>query len=167
MSLGTDILLAAYFFIPAYIANMTPVFIRKWNVFSWPLSKKLFGAHKTWRGLIFGVFAAVIVAGLQDLIWPSLSVAPGEWPAIGFLLGFGALAGDAVKSFFKRKAGVKPGGRWIPWDQIDYIIGALLLVSIVHFPGWNVVIILLIISFIGHFVVSKIGYAMGIRRHPW
>ena len=49
------------------------------------------------------------------------------WFFIGLLLGSGALIGDAVKSFFKRKEGIKPGNRFIPWDQLDYSIGSLVL----------------------------------------
>ena len=167
MSFSTDALLALYLFLPAYVSNMTPVVVRKWNIFSKPLSKKHFGAHKTWRGLIFGVVAAIMVAGLQAWLWPSIFAKSSQWLAIGFLLGFGALFGDAVKSFFKRKIGIKPGGKWNPRDQIDYVIGALLFVSIIDFPGWTAVAIILIVSYIFHFVVSRIGYSIGIRRNPW
>ena len=42
---------------------------------------------------------------------------------VGPLFAIGALGGDALKSFFKRQVGIRPGGTWFPFDQIDYIIG--------------------------------------------
>ncbi len=60
------------------------------------------------------------------------------------------MTGDAVKSFFKRRAGVPPGGRWIPADEIDFIIGAMLLGS----PWLNLtvvdVVLVLGFSFMAH-----------------
>jgi CDP-2,3-bis-(O-geranylgeranyl)-sn-glycerol synthase len=38
---------------------------------------------------------------------------------------FGALFGDITKSFFKRRVGKNRGEDWIPFDQIDFIAGAL------------------------------------------
>jgi len=38
---------------------------------------------------------------------------------------FGALIGDIVESFFKRRIGKVRGQDWIPFDQLDFILGAL------------------------------------------
>lgn len=51
---------------------------------------------------------------------------------VGFWLGAGALGGDLIKSFFKRKAGIKEG-RYIPFDTIDWIVGAFLVAFIYEF----------------------------------
>jgi hypothetical protein len=32
---------------------------------------------------------------------------------------------DSVKSFVKRRVGIAPGAPWIPFDQLDFVIGAL------------------------------------------
>jgi len=39
----------------------------------------------------------------------------------------GALLGDIVESFFKRRMGKERGEDWIPFDQLDFVVGALLL----------------------------------------
>ncbi|KAA0006124.1 MAG: CDP-archaeol synthase, partial [Thermoplasmata archaeon] len=44
---------------------------------------------------------------------------------------FGALLGDIVESFFKRRVGKERGEDWIPFDQVDFLIGALILCYIV------------------------------------
>jgi CDP-2,3-bis-(O-geranylgeranyl)-sn-glycerol synthase len=71
---------------------------------------------------------AIAVAFLESLAGgAAVAVEPGRWLSLGFLLGLGAMAGDAAKSFFKRRLGIAPGHPWIPFDQIDFQIGALLL----------------------------------------
>jgi len=48
-----------------------------------------------------------------------------------FSLCFGALLGDMMESFFKRRIGRDRGQDWIPFDQLDFIVGALVLCFIV------------------------------------
>ena len=42
-----------------------------------------------------------------------------------FSLCFGALGGDIIESFFKRRTGKDRGEDWIPLDQLDFILGVL------------------------------------------
>lgn len=111
------------FFIPAYITNMAPVFVRRIPVLDYPLDcntkwrgKRLFGKNKTWRGLIFGI----VMGGLSGYIM-QLAGLPFSW-WWGLILGFAALLGDALESMVKRQMNIKPGGRFMPWDQLDFII---------------------------------------------
>lgn len=127
---------AFWFFIPAGVANFVPLFaarapgLKNWHT---PLDfgktykdQPIFGINKTWRGLISGAVVAAFIGFLQyrvvtfsaESIWFILLVTGA--------MGFGALVGDAVESFFKRQAGIKPGEKWFPFDQTDYIIGGLL-----------------------------------------
>lgn len=159
-----------YFFLPAYVANMMPVIGRKWlKPLAKPVNKKLFGEHKTWRGLILGTVGGIVTAGIQSLLnISSLNLAPYDnWALLGFLLGFGALLGDLLKSFFKRRVGIKPGHPWIPFDQLDFVIGGLALASFVYFPGWMGAILLAVSSFILHILVNHIGHWIGMRKVAW
>src|SRR5262249_5810302 len=113
--------------------------LRKWNApMDFGLSfrgKRMFGSHKTWRGLTAGMVAATIVLGLQQLlvahfVWAQHLSSQVEYTnlptlIVGPLFGFGALVGDAIESFFKRQRGVAPGKGWFPFDQTDYIVGAI------------------------------------------
>jgi CDP-2,3-bis-(O-geranylgeranyl)-sn-glycerol synthase len=68
-----------------------------------------------------------------------------------------------VKSFFKRRLGIAPGKPWIPADQLDYVVGALALVWSRFELSWTDVLIIALVSFAGHFVVTRIGYWLGVR----
>jgi CDP-2,3-bis-(O-geranylgeranyl)-sn-glycerol synthase len=128
-----------WFFLPAGFANMAPVLVKKLPILNIPISKKYLGLHKTYRGFLFGVLFALLITWLQnrDLI-------------IGLLMGFGALFGDSAKSFFKRRAGVKAGKDWIPFDQIDWILGAFLFVAFYEKISLPLFLVTLVIFFVFH-----------------
>jgi CDP-2,3-bis-(O-geranylgeranyl)-sn-glycerol synthase len=172
-----------YLFLPAYAANMTPVIAARWNVFpllSRPLDggarlagQPLFGPHKTLRGIVIGVLAAIAVAGMQDLLadqsafWQRRTLFPyGERSAVlwGLLLGGGALVGDLGKSFVKRRLGIPPGSRWFPWDQLDMAVGALLFGAVLFpFPLPVVLAVLILTPFVG-LLVNVGGYMLKVKE---
>ena len=181
------ILFALWFFLPAGAANMIPVPISKVSKLkdmNAPLDfgmkyrgQRVFGEHKTWRGLLAGIVAATFVVWLQQVIvrhfdWFSgVDVANDytDMPTImlGLVLAVGALGGDAVKSFFKRQLHIKPGAVWLPYDLIDHIVGAAILaLPFVVFEWWiyPAVVLVWIGANIG---VSYIGYLIGIKERPF
>ena len=61
----------------------------------------------------------------------------------GLLMGVGAGIGDAVKSFLKRQLGISAGSPWLGFDQLDFFLGALACVSLVHVPPLRIVLAVL------------------------
>lgn len=180
MTILLMILQAVYLMIPAYFANMAPIFVKKIPFLNYPVDfgKKLkgiriFGAHKTWRGLLFGTLAGIIMAYIQSVLYNvgffnSISLLNySNWLLFGLLMGSGAVIGDSVKSFFKRRVGVKPGERFIFWDQLDYIFGALLFIWIIFDLTIKVVITVIVVSFFLPVIVNHIAYYLGIRDVKW
>ena len=171
------ILKLIYLLIPAAFANMTPPMIRPFlsRLALSPVDggltfrgKAIFGSHKTWGGSLFGILAGILAAYLQHLLDPSFGILAlvdySQWSMIGFLMGVGAIVGDLVKSFFKRQLNFKPGQLWIPFDEIDFVLGALLFLSPIYFPGWINATIILLISFIGHILINLLGFYLKIRK---
>ena len=170
-----------YFMLPAYFANMAPVLFKNhFKFLAKPLDfnrkikgERILGSHKTLRGLVAGIVFGIITAFIQYLLYrvpyfAGISLIDySNWFLTGLLMGIGAMSGDSVKSFFKRRANVKPGGKWIPFDQLDFVVGALLFVSIVYVPSIGVIIAALIISFLLHITANHIGYYLGIRKVRW
>ena len=181
-----DIIFALWFFLPAGIANATPIFVAKipaLSRFDAPLDmgksfrgKRIFGSHKTWRGLISGVIAATIVLGLQQLLVQHTAWARALTSAVDYshlptlimgpLFALGALGGDAIESFFKRQRGTPPGHGWFPFDQTDYIIGgAIATMPFVTLSNWQYLWLVLI--WLGtHLVASYVGFLLHLKERP-
>lgn len=167
-----------WFLLPAYFANMAPVFANalfKTKAKPIDFGKNIFGNHKTYRGFISGVLLAILIVYLQFLLvkiefFNKISILDYEKINLilyGFLFGFGAMSGDLIKSFFKRKLKLKPGHKFIPLDQIDYVIGSFLFLSILFFPGWLFFFISLLVSFFANIIVNQIGYWLKLRESKW
>ena len=111
MQFAYDVLQVLYFFLPAYLANMSPVLIgRRFSALAIPMDggrtlwgKRILGDHKTWRGLLAGIIAGTMVFELQRFLYDT-GVAQGlalfdysAHPLLpGLLMGLGAGIGDAV-----------------------------------------------------------------------
>ena len=169
--------------LPAYLANMAPVFASKifGNKFAWPLDfnykfkgQPFLGQNKTWRGLISGVIIGIATVYLQNFLiqtsWgQALSIMPYleiNLLLVGFLFGFGVILGDAIKSFFKRRLNLKPGDRWFPWDQLDFL-GALILIHLVYVPAWPITLLIIIISPALPLITNWLGYQLKIKKVSW
>jgi len=170
-----EVLKIAYFFVPAYFANMAPVLFSKINFLNYSVDcgmklrgKRLFGANKTFRGFFFAIIMGIVVAGLQWLLNFSnlnlVNYGNFNFVLVGFLLGFGALFGDLIESFFKRQLNFKPGQSFIPFDQIDYTFGAFVLVSLFFKVSVLPFLVLLICVIPVHLLVNYIGFKLKLRK---
>lgn len=169
-----------YLMLPAYFANMAPVIVKRINLAAFPIdfNKKIgkfpvLGRNKTFRGVIFGVLFAVIIAYLQHSAY-NIGFFKGisfmdyrNWLLFGFLMGLGALAGDLVKSFFKRRIGIKPGHKFVPFDQTDFVAGALVFIMPVFDVTLAIFIVSLLLSFALHITVNHIAFYLKIRGEKW
>jgi CDP-2,3-bis-(O-geranylgeranyl)-sn-glycerol synthase len=157
-----------YLVLPAYMANMAAPFVKYWKGWNRPISKRWLGEHKTVVGFVFGILAALFTTYVQSrLNWSGNLVSYIDWVRIGIALGFGAMGGDSLKSLFKRARGIAPGQSWIPADQLDFVVGALVLALPWARPGWPEVIIVLAITFIGHIAANHLAYWLNIRDTKW
>jgi CDP-2,3-bis-(O-geranylgeranyl)-sn-glycerol synthase len=168
----TETLEALYLFLPAFVANGMPIIARKipglnkWNT---PISAALFGKNKTYRGFAAGVLSAVLVAVIQYAVRDMVPVLPAvrlhttldQSMLVGLLLGFGALGGDLVKSFAKRRVGIAPGNPWPVLDGIDYVIGAIVCLLPLYVPSPVHVIALIIAAPILSLAANCLSYVWG------
>jgi CDP-2,3-bis-(O-geranylgeranyl)-sn-glycerol synthase len=181
-----DILFALWFMLPAACANGAPIFssrlpiLKNWNArldFGKHFQDRpVFGSHKTWRGLMSGMIVATLVLWLQQLLaahtsWAHAftdSVAYDDLPTLvlGPLMGLGALGGDAIESFFKRRHGTKSGKSWFPFDQLDYIVGALLISLPFVVLTIRQYVLIIIIWFLIHIASTYIGWRLGLKDEP-
>ncbi len=137
----TVIVQAFWIIIPVYVANASAVIVGGGTPVdfgrTWKDGRRLLGDGKTWRGLFAGTFLgmtagfglSVAASYIQMSDYAYLRVTTFEgFPMmipLLFSLCFGALLGDIVESFFKRRIGIERGKDWIPFDQLDFLVGAL------------------------------------------
>ena len=139
-------------------------FVRYWRGWNRPISRRWLGDHKSVVGSCSGLIVALAVTFLQsELDWRGSLLPYSRWPVLGLAFGFGAMAGDSLKSLVKRWRGIPPGTSWIPMDQLDFVVGALVLVSPWTSLEWPDVAWILAISFVGDVAINHLAYWLGIR----
>lgn len=180
-----SILFALWFFLPAGIANGVPVIAKKtpWlRDIKTPMDfgkhwrgKRIFGNNKTWRGLLIGIVVSIVVVWLQQVIYQNWSFVRDfsliDYTTInafvvGSLFALGALLGDACESFIKRQLNVPAGESWFPFDQLDYVIGGLLLVSLVVSLSLKNYLVITLVWFSMHIIFAYLFYLLGFKDKP-
>ncbi len=181
-----DIPFLIWLSLPAIFANIAPIPVSKIPLlkpYDAPMDfgksfrgRRIFGSHKTWRGLIAGIVAATLGFWLQQLAVEHYTWAGGLTSQIDYahlptlilgpLFAIGTLGGDAIESFFKRQHGIPPGGGWFPWDQVDSVIGAaIVLLPFIVLTFWQYVLLIALMPVI-HVISTHVGYWIGLKERP-
>ena len=92
-----------------------------------------------------------------------------------FLLSFGALFGDMVASFYKRRQNLQRGDKFPILDMYDFVFMSLLLCLIFQrdwllswfLDGWRPIFTILVLTPFLHRGVNIIGYKLGVKKEPW
>ena len=74
--------------------------------------------------------------------------------------------GDTLESFFKRRIGRDPGKAWIPWDQVDFMLGAMIVTVPYWFSSWLEMIMTLVLIFILTVVIQRLGFWLKLKKDP-
>jgi len=179
------ILSTIYLLLPAYVANMAPVIANRldfWPKLNKPLDQNktlfgqpIFGPGKTWRGLLIGIVLAILTSGLQAMVYQlgwihdlsPINFLEINWFIFGLLSGLGALAGDMLKSLVKRQLHIISGQPWPVFDQLDFLVGSV-IVTWWLFP-WpaNRLWIAVIVTLIVHPLTNIVSYLLKIKKVWW
>jgi len=176
--------------LPAYVANAIATipggrgppmdFGRTWA----RDARRILGTSKTWSGFLFGGFVAMPVGLLEAwlilLAPPNLALVPrlaatvaAAVPVVA-LLTFGAMSGDALGSFVKRRLGRPSGARTLLLDQLPFVLVPIALGFALYpslfvpvFVSWEGVLWLLVYTLGLHAFFNWIGYKAGLKKVPW
>ena len=171
MDLTQLIVEALKFIFPAYCANAVPVLVGGGRQIdsgkNFVDGKPIFGKNKTFRGFFLGLIVGT-GAGLAETAYFGSKSFPF---LLGFLLSLGALLGDLAGAFVKRRIGLAPGDMLPVVDQLDFIVGALLIslpisLSLIVF-SWELVAATLIITLPIHLLTNFGAYKLKLKRNPW
>jgi len=147
------------FLLPPYVANATPVVTSKFYAPGHPIDmgktfvdgRRLLGDNKTVEGFVSGVIAGSAVGALL-----SAYGVHSLYPSI--VLSVGAMMGDCLGSFIKRRFGIEPGERALLLDEEPFIVVALAFYSVLVRPlDTHTWLLSIILTFIFHIVTNKIA----------
>ncbi len=174
-----QVVLLLLFILPAYVANAAPVLLGGLHPIDRGIrffdKRPIFGPSKTWLGVLGGLSAGMLCAVLEAhlLRGTPFDLFAGQasyYLIAGFLLSVGALAGDLLGSFFKRRWGFASGQPSFIWDQLSFLVVALLLVQPLGFPLASdpyLVAFLLVFTYVVHRVANLLAHSWGIKKVPW
>lgn len=172
---------ALWFILPAYAANgLAPLvrFFPKRHPIDFGkrlAGRPVFGKSKTWEGFLIGIVLAGLIGWIQQIAYPwlpwelspvQLDIIPMS-PLLGLWIGFGAMSGDLFGSFLKRRFGLKPGDPAPLLDQLDFVFGSLLSLSLFFSikPEW--ILWLVVLTPLLHWISSFLGFRLKLKSRPW
>jgi len=175
------IIVAIWLMLPAYIPNTSAAFFGGNTPIDrgiyWGKSR-LLGDGKTYEGLVKGFSCGFLVGIFQHLFLSEFLNLPsfGSFPfflVTLFCLSAGAMLGDLLGSFIKRRVGVKRGAPFPLLDQLDFVVGAWLLLLLfargwfIETFTWDIILAVVIITPLLHRFVNYIGFKIGKKSVPW
>jgi CDP-2,3-bis-(O-geranylgeranyl)-sn-glycerol synthase len=148
------------------IANGTPVIAKRilGTRLSYPIDaglklpdgQPLFGRSKTIRGVLLALVMTSAAAPAVGLEWK-----------IGAIVGSGAMAGDLLSSFLKRRLRLSPSSQAVGLDQVPESLFPFLLCRPMLDLTWTAVVVGVAIFFVTERVLSRVLYRLGVRGHPY
>ncbi|MEM3521527.1 MAG: CDP-2,3-bis-(O-geranylgeranyl)-sn-glycerol synthase [Candidatus Bathyarchaeia archaeon] len=156
-----------YFIIPAYIANSTPViFGGKGTPIDFGKKfidgERIFGKNKTIRGFISGIAFGSIAGLIVELIFFEVG-----FTRIGLLISLGAMIGDLIGSFIKRRLKIPPGDPIFLLDQLDFIIGAIFFAIPFYELSLEVILLIILITLPIHILANLFAYFLKLKQTLW
>jgi hypothetical protein len=143
--------------------------------------RRIFGANKTWKGLVVMVPAVGIAfwalaagaellrPGTRENLWP---LTPTGYFVLGCWAGLGFMLGELPNSFLKRQADISPGtqpataaGRAVSFvvDQTDSVLGALVALALVVRIPWLAWIGILLAGPLVHWLFNVLLVLLGVK----
>lgn len=176
--------------LPAFVANATATVPRGYGPpmdfgRSWPGDgRRVLGPSKTWSGFVvgggIGLSVGLVEAYLILLAPGNLAVVPLIAPSVlqavpvVALVAYGAMVGDALGSFVKRRLGRPSGARTWLLDQFPFVLVPIFLglglfpsLFVPTFVNWEAVIWVILLTLGLHAGFNWVGFKAGLKKVPW
>jgi len=149
---------------PAYFANAAPLVFGGGASLDGGRSladgRPIFGPHKTVRGVIAGIAVGTLIGLAESLVEPRLATA-------GFMIALGAVLGDLLGAFVKRRLNVEPGKAFPVLDQLDFILGSVVLGYPFFQVGLISILLVVVVTPPIHLATNYGAYRLGIKKTRW
>jgi len=147
------------------LANVIPPLMARLfgTLADWPVDlglklaqQPLFGRSKTWRGLVSSLLLTPPVALLFGFsLWQ------------GFLIASMAMLGDLLGSFCKRRLRIQTSGMAPGLDQIPESLLPALAMKQTLMMSWGDILILVVLFIFMELLLSRLGFILKLRKHPY
>ena len=147
--------------------------------------KRIFGDHKTWKGLFGYIILNIIFSVIFGYIWNITNLEKYNFfyinhentllfnILIGFLLGLGYSLFELPNSFIKRRLDIKPGKTiegfkkifFIIFDQADSVFGVALVVWLFYPIGIWIYLFYILLGTVTHLLVNMLLYFLHLRKN--
>ncbi len=177
MSILNELLITLFIIWPSYVANATPVIVGKAFKRRTPIDlgknfidgRRIFGDGKTYEGFTCGLIAGFVIGEMTYLLVPDWIRPYLPTPFAVFMMCLGALTGDLIGAFIKRRLGL-PRGAPVPLlDQLDFLLMALFTLWLIE--PWLLtplrVILAIAITPPIHLLTNAIAYLLRLKKEPW
>ena len=142
--------------------------------------RRIFGDHKTWRGLVINMVFCTLGTMIQT--WLQNNDCISQWLLLldykkygflaGLLLGFGMTVGELPNSFVKRQLDIHPGKKgkgllrmaFFIFDQVDLTIGIWIFFFFLIRPSLMLILWSFLLTILLHVIISSVGYLLGMRK---
>ena len=176
------------FLSPAYAANASPLFLSGLlkKLHPLDLNKKFFdgqrilGDGKTIEGTAFGFLVGIIYFSVFFLVDKSLNISVlflknqhlYNSYLEGLLIVSGALIGDIIGSFVKRRLKMKQGDMLPVFDQVGFVVFAYVFYLFVFPPPLNLppmgfIVYVSLITFFVHVLTNLAAFKFGLKYAPY
>ncbi len=149
---------------PAYAANGAPVlfgggapldFKRKIG------GKRIFGDNKTIRGTAAALLIGILAGALESLAFPFML-------KIAILLTIGAIFGDLLGSFIKRRLDFKSGRSFPIMDQFGFVVCALIFAFwLGNLPMLYGLAFIIVLTGVLHPLTNVGAHLLKLKSVPW
>ncbi len=163
---------ALIYVLPAYVANGAPVVLVRAIGRARPLDlgrtfldgRRILGDGKTFEGLVGGLLSGTLTGLVVSLLLPGTFRSPLE----PLTLTSGAMLGDVLGSFAKRRIGIARGGPLPVVDQVGFLAIALLLTWSLFGPKeWSDAVttsLLFLVTALLHLGTNAGAYLLGLKE---
>lgn len=159
------------FVLPLFCSNVLHMLIvkRGWlSALEIPISERLFGPSKTYRGFAVLMVLTALCSTLFSMInYPDSVLTPGS---MGLVLGFAYALGELPNSFIKRRRGIASGQKGerpflqLLFDKSDSLVVMLIPYTLLMDIRWFQSLVLFALSFAIHLSFSWLFWKLNLKR---
>jgi CDP-2,3-bis-(O-geranylgeranyl)-sn-glycerol synthase len=157
--------------IPLYVANSTALFLGGKTPIDFNVKffdkKPFLGKGKTIKGTFLGILAGIISVLIVYFYFQGKVPVIQNYLYYGILLAIGAITGDLLGSFIKRRFDIERGKPVLLLDQLDFVVIGILFSSPVHAISIEAFLLICLITLVMHKISNFIAFKFKLKKVPW